>query len=343
MGQVRGRDDMYRAFALLLMVVFLLIGMFGCSRKDEQGASEKIKKITLAVTPWPASAPIYVAHEKGYFKDEALDLTLQTYLSGHLGIDAVLSGKADLATAGETPIVRAAVEDRPLAVIATICEIDRAILIIGRKDKGISAPQDLKGKRIGVVAGTTSDFFLHIYLTTSYIDPKEIRIVNLSTDKVAGALLIGEVDAVSTWSPHTIVLRDKLGSNGIVLHDPNIYTMTWDIAATKDFVKKNPEGIKRFLRAILRAHRFITEQPDETRAICSIHIGADNPLFEREWTDYRFTVKLDQSLLLNMEDQARWMSNREGGGDRRPPNFMDFIDTEGLKAVSPEAVWIIGK
>lgn len=334
---------MYRAVVLLIIVVFLLTGMFGCGRIEDQGTSEQNKKITLAVTPWPASAPIYVAHEKGYFKDEALDLTLQTHLSGHLGLEAVLSGKADLATAGETPIVLAAVDNRPLTVIATVCEIDRAILIIGRKDKGISAPQDLKSKRIGVVPGTTADFFLHIYLTTSYIDPKDIRIVNLSAEKMVDAVLNGEVDAVTTWAPHTIVLQDQLGSNGTVLHDSNIYTMTWNISATQDFVKKNPEGIKRFLRAILRAHRFITEHPDETRAICSIHIGADSPLFEREWTDYRFTVELDQSLILNMEDQARWISSRKGGGDRRPPNFMDFIDADGLKAVSPEAVGISGK
>jgi NitT/TauT family transport system substrate-binding protein len=334
---------MYRAFALMLMVSILLTGMAGCSRTEEQGASKQNEKITLAVSSWPASASIYVAHEKGFFEDEGLNATIQPNLSGHLGIDAVLSGKADLATAGETPITRAAVEDKPLTVIATVCEIDRAILVIGRKDKGISAPQDLKSKRIGVVSGTTADFFLHIYLTTSYIDPKDVRVVNLSTDKVVDALLNGEVDAVSTWAPHTLVLREKLGSNGIVLHDPNIYTMTWDIVASQDFVKKNPQGIKRFLRAILKATQFITDQPDETRAICSRHIGADSPLFEREWTDYRFTVKLDQSLLLNMEDQARWMSKKEGAGDRRPPNFMDFIDAEGLKAIKPLAVRITGK
>lgn len=325
------------------MLVFLLTAIFGCSRMEEERVSRHNEKITVAVTPWPASAPVYVAHEKGYFKDEGLDLTLQTHLSGHLGIDAVLSGKADLATAGETPIVRAVVDGRPLTVIGTMCEIDRAILIIGRKDKGISASSDLKGKRIGVVAGTTSDFFLHIYLTTSYIDPKKIRIVNLSTDKVVDALLNGEVDAVCTWSPHTLVLRDKLGGNGTVLHDPDIYTMTWNILATRHFVQKNSEVVRRFLQAILKANRFITEHPGETRAICSIPIGTESPLFEREWKYFRFDIKLDQSLLLNMEDQARWMSKPGDVGDRKPPNFMNIIDAEGLKAVNPEAVRITGK
>jgi NitT/TauT family transport system substrate-binding protein len=330
---------MYRAFVLLLIIVFC---MTGCSRKEEQGSSEH-KKLTIAVTAWPASAAFYVAHEKGYFKDEGLDATLQQNLSGHLGLDAVFSGKADLATAGETPIARAVIDGKPLAVIATVCEIDRAILIIARKDIGISSRDDLRGRRIGVVAGTTADFFLQIYLATSYIDPKDVRVVNLTTDKVVDALLNGEVDAVSTWAPHTVLLRDKLGGNAVVLHDPSIYTMTWDIVATQDFVKKNPECIKRLLRAIVRANQFIAEQPSDTRAICSKHIGADSPLFEREWADYGFTVELDQSLVLNLEDQARWISKRGGVGDRKAINFMDFIDAEGLKAVKPEAVTITGK
>jgi ABC-type nitrate/sulfonate/bicarbonate transport system substrate-binding protein len=331
---------MHRTLLILLIIVFL---MAGCSRKEEQDFSKQKEKITIAVTSWPASASVYVAHEKGYLKDEGLDATLLPYLSGHLGLDAVFSGKADLATAGETPIARAVIDGKPLAVIATVCRIDRAILIIGRKDRGISMRDDLRGRRIGVVAGTTADFFLHIYLATSYIDPKDVRVVNLATDKVVDALLNGEVDAVSTWAPHTVLLRDKLGDNAVVLHDPSLYTMTWNIVATQDFVKKNPECIRRLLRAIVSANQFISEKPSETRAICSRHIGADSPLFEREWTDYAFTVELDQGLVLNLEDQARWISKRRGFGDRNAINFMNFIDADGLKAVKPEAVTITGK
>jgi sulfonate transport system substrate-binding protein len=342
-GWEPGRVDMYKALTSLLMAVFLLAGMNGCSREGEQGIVKQREKLTLAVTPWPASAPIYVAYENGYFEDEAIDLTLQSYSSGHLGLAAMLSGKTDLATAGETPIAIAAVDGKPIVVIATSCEIDRAIRIIGRKDKGISAPQDLKGKRIGVVSGTTADFFLHIYLTTSYIDLQEVQVVNLEADKLVDALLEGHVDAVSTWWPYTLVLLDNLGANGLALQDPDIYTMTWDMVATEDFVRRDPECIRRFLRAMIRADRFIAEQPAQARVICLRYIGTYSPLFEKEWTEYRFTLELDQSLILNMEDQARWMFDIQGAEDQRPPNFMDFIYAEGLKSVRPESVRIPGK
>jgi NitT/TauT family transport system substrate-binding protein len=328
---------------LLVVVAFVLSSIAGCSPKEEKSAPKQIEKVAIAVTPWPASAPIYVAHEKGYFKDEGLDATLHSYISGHLGLDAVLSGRVDLATCGDTPIARAVIEGKPVAVVATISEIGQAIRIITRKDRGISRPNDLRGKKIGLVRGTTADFFLHTYLAVAYINPKDVRVVNVATDKLVDALLKGEVDAVSTWSPFTLVLQDRLGGKAVILDQPNFYIMTWNIAVAQQFAKNSPERIKNFLRAIVRANRFIREHPDEARTISAKHIGTDSPLYEREWPDYDFAAKLGQSLILNLEDQARWMINEEVGSDRRPPDLMDFIYTDALEAVRPGAVTIVGR
>ena len=153
----------------------------------------------------------------------------------------------------------------------------------------------------------------------------------------------GEVDAVSTWAPHTMALRDKLGPKGLIFHDPDIYIMTWNIVTTQDLIKKNPERVRKFLRAVLRANRFIKEAPDETRAISAKYFGIDSFFFEREWKSYKFNTGLDQSLLLNLEDQARWLIKRDTGSNRKLPNFMDFIYADGLKAIEPGAVRITGK
>jgi ABC-type nitrate/sulfonate/bicarbonate transport system substrate-binding protein len=328
---------------LLLFIAFVLPGMTGCSPKEEQGAAKQLEKITLAVTPWPASAPLFIAYEKGYFRDEGLDATLHSYVSGHIGLEAVLSGKVDLASSGESPIARAAIEGKQVVVVANICNVDRAILIIARKDRGITAPDDLRGKRIGVVATTTAHFFLDTYLATSFIDPKEVQVVDIATENLVAALLNGGVDAVSTWAPHTSVLRDTLGSQAVILYDPSIYTMTWNMVTRKDFAQENPETIKKFLRALISANRFITEQPEEARAISSRNIGTNSHHFEREWKDYQFTMVLDQSLLLNLEDQARWMIKKETGSNRKAPNMMDIVYVEALRAVQPEAIRIVGK
>jgi NitT/TauT family transport system substrate-binding protein len=119
--------------------------------------------------------------------------------------------------------------------------------------------------------------------------------------------------------------------------------MTWNMVTTQELSQKYPESIKKILRAVIRANRFIAESPDETHAVSSKNIGTSGPLFENEWENYRFTVLLDQSLILNLEDQARWMIKKEAGGTRKAPNMMNIIYADALKAVQPQAVRIIGK
>jgi NitT/TauT family transport system substrate-binding protein len=189
--------------ALAVFTFAICVFLFSCVQRDQKAPPEKI---TIAVSPWPASAPLYIAYEKGYFRDEGLDSTLESYESGHLALDAMLSGKSDIAGAADTPIARAAVNGRKLAIVATICEIERSILIIARKDRGISSADDLRGKSVGIVSGSAAEFFLHIYLTTYHIPSRDVRLVNLAPEKVVDALQQGG-DAVSTWAPHTIELR----------------------------------------------------------------------------------------------------------------------------------------
>ncbi len=324
--------------ALMLVAVIVLTGG-GCGEATPRPA----ERTTIAVVPSLFAVPLYVAYDKGYFSDEGLDVNLQSYASGPQALDALFSGRADFATAADTPMARAAVDGKPMAVIATIAENDQAVLVVARKDRGISGVEDLRGKRVGLALGTAAEFFLHIFLTTSYVSPRDVQTVNIAADEVVDALVKGEVDAVSTWAPYTLVLQDQLGPNAVVLGAPGIYAMNASVTVRHDFAANNPERIKGFLRAILRSNTFIREHPDEARVITAKYMAEDSSLYAREWNDYSFVAELDQSLILNLEGQARWMIRGEAGGVRRTPNFLDFIYADGLKAVQPGAVTVPGK
>lgn len=331
---------MMKRTAVVLGAALLVLAVSpGCDRRDREDV-EGNAGIVVAVTPWPGSAALYVARENGYFEDEGIEVTLQPYVSGHLGLDAALSGKADLFTAGDTPIARAVVKGRPVAVLATLCEINRAVLIVARKDRGISSPRDLRGRKVGVVEGTTADFFLRIFLITSYIKPDDVDIVGLETETLVDALLGGGVDAVSTWSPHTVEAIKGLGDQGVVFDDPSIYKMTWNIASSMGYAEAHPERIRKVLRAVIRANAYIREHPREARILVSGSLGAEGSVPAREWEDYSFVAILDQGLLLNLEDQARWMIRKENHL-QAPPNFMEFIRPQVLRAVKPSAIGIV--
>lgn len=328
---------------LFIVITIFIFGMIGC-RQDDRREQKQYERFIVATLPWPGSTPFYVGIDQGLFKDEGLDVTLKTVPTGKIGLEAVLAGQADVAGAADTPIARAAVNGDRIAVIATIAEIQRAIMIIAKNDGGIAGPGDLKGKAIGVTKGAGAEFFLHIYLLDNDIVPSEVNIVNIAPDKIVESLINGEVEAVSTWSPYKLVLLEKLGTNAIVLTDPALYQQTFNIVTAQDFARKNGESLERFLRGVQRANNFIRTRPNEALAIMSKYIGIDSTIYRKEWSDYSFTTLLHQGLLLNLEDQARWMIEQDDATtSRSTPNILGFIDANPLKRVEPQAVGIIGK
>lgn len=330
------RTRLARLLAASLAVI-ILASVPGCSRPT------KPQKVTMAVASWPGSAPAYVAHAKGFFLYEGLDLTIVPEASGKSALAAVLAGEADFVGVTDTPIVRAILDGEKPAIIATTAVVNTSVVAVARKDRGIAGVTDLPGKRVGLPMGTTAEFFLHMYLTTSHVDPGTVMVVDVAPDAVTGELASGNVDAICVWAPYSTMAQEEIDGNAVVLSDPNVYVSTWNMVVRQDYARGNPQAVQAFLRAIVKANAFISDHPDEAHDIYSDYTGTAREFHQGDWDQYEFSVGLDQSLVLNMEDQARWMAQRQTGDLSGIPTILDFIYTDGLKAVQPDAVRIPGR
>lgn len=329
---------MPKAFRVFLSVFLLLLAIEGCG----DGGSEPSQQVTLALYNFPGTATLHVALDKGYFRDMGLDVSVKSFESGRLALDAAMSGEADFATVADTPIARAVLDGESVAIIATTCRIERAISIVARRDRGISSFSDLKGKKVGMAEGSVSEFALYAYLLAYDVNPNDVQIVSVSPDDFVDALPDGDVDAISLASPHRVLVQERLGENAVVLDDPSVAVSTMNLVVTREFAEGNRQQIEKFLRALLRANQYIEQNLDEVRQISMNLIGPDSPLYDSEWPNYRFEVALDQSLIIGLEDEARWMIGKTGSG-REVPNFLGSINVEALRAVQPDAVRIVGE
>jgi len=160
----------------------------------------------------------------------------------------------------------------------------------------------------------------------------------LKPEQMQDAILAKQVDAVSIWNyPLTQIVR-QLGPNGIIFYDRQIYTETFNIAAQQDYVKNNPLTVKRFLRALIKAETFVAKNPDAAQNIMSTATKIDKSLIRDVWNAFRYRVELDQTLLITLEDEARWAINHKLTDKTVIPNYADYIYWDGLKAIKPEAV-----
>jgi len=325
-----------RRFTILVLAVIALT-ITGCQQK-QAGPPEKV---TIAYSTASNAMLMYIAFAKGYLAEEGLEATPQPHAFGKPALQSVIDGKADIATVGDTPIVFAVMNGKKISTLAMIQTSNRNEAIEARKDHRITKPLDLKGKKIGLTMGTTGDFFADSFLIANGIDGKQVKMIDLKPDEMAAALDSGKVDAVSTWNPTLLQLKKKLGSNGIVFFGESLYTEIFCLVAAQGYVKRNPEAIKKVLRALLKAETFTQQHPEEARRLVAEFLKTDKTILDETWGIFTFRVTLEQALIVDFEEQTRWVIKQQLTERREMPNYLDYIYVDGLLAVKPVAVRII--
>lgn len=326
--------------ALTLLLSAISVFFLACSRSDQTYAGQP-EKVTIACSTAIDTVLAAVAQTQGFYRQEGLEVTSHEHPYGKPALGEVLEGKADFATVAETPVMFEIMKGEKISVIATIQTSSMDNAIVARKDKGIRTGRDLKGKKLGVPLGTTADFFMDYYLATHGLSRKEIRIVDLKAEELPESLAKGGVDAASLFNPYIIEAQKKLGERGISFFDADVYTWTFNIVATQDFIRNNPEKVRRLLKALLKAEEFTREQPETAQKIVADSSRVDMDLVRAIWADTSFRVVLDQSLVLALEDESRWAIKEGLTGKTKIPNYLNYIYFDGLRSVKPDVVRIL--
>ncbi len=324
---------------VLLLISALLLSAMSCKKPTKYTGPHE--KITIAYSTASNAMLMYIAFAKGYLAEEGLDATPQSHAFGKLALSAVLEGKADLATVADTPIVFAVMNGKEIITLASIQTSNRNDAIVSRQDRGIIKPADLKGKNIGVTLGTTADFFVDSFLLAHGIEKNQVTLIDMKPDEMATALDRGKVDAVSTFNPTVKQLEKELGSKGVVFFGETFYTEIFCIAAGQEYVQKNPETIKKVLRALIKAETFVKQNDKEARNLVAEFLKMDKAILDETWDIFTFRVTLDQALLVDFEDQTRWVLKNRLTARTDMPNYLNYIYPDGLLAVKPEAVRIV--
>ena len=326
----------------MFLAVCCAVTLASCDKAPPQVAgsagSEGRQKVTVAYTTQPQSTLIHVAANKGYFSNQGLDVQPLIHSFGKAALQSILDGKADFATVAETPVMFSVLKGDKIFVIANIESSNVNNAVLARPDAGIVKAADLKGKRIGFTPGTTSDFFLDSFLTAQGLTRKEITPVPLTPNEMQEALQTGKVDAVSSWNYTLTQIKHQLGAQAVIFYDRQIYTETFNIAAMQDFVQRNPQAVTRFLRALIQAEDFVAKNPQEAQDIMAASIKVDKELVREVWDAFNYQVRLEQNLLITLEDETRWAMKNKLTDKTVMPNYKDYIHVESLMAVRRETV-----
>jgi sulfonate transport system substrate-binding protein len=250
----------------------------------------------------------------------------------------------DLATNAEIPSLRAYATNRNLRIIYTVTET--YYRIVANKSAGITKLEDLAGKRIGTIPGTTANYFLEQYLATVGITASNYTLVSgglckrnpCASNTLPGLLANNSVDAITVWEPTPQIGLDTLGEHGIVFQNRSIYREMVNLHTTADKLA-DPEKRKEivsFIRALNKVQKIYTENPESLDLYNRVakYIDADPATIKAVWPIHGWRGALAPDIIDVLVKEDPWVANQ----NRRAGLTLEEIHTLVDKSVSEEAM-----
>ncbi len=301
------------------------------------------RELRIGVGNIPLFAPVIVANAEGYFKQQGLsEVKVINCILGKLCLQKMLAGELELATVAATPLAIASFTQRDFDILATITTTGADNKLFARTDRGIKTPADLRGKKIGIVRGTSSQFFLESVLLFYGIPLNHVTLVNLNPLDMAGPLVRGEVDAVGAFEPFGYQVKQQMGPSVVRLNPPNVVKIAVHLVVGRGARSPSNDDLIRILKALEQAAAFTKKNPTQAISDVATYLKVPRPQIEAVWDDYEYGLSLDQTIVTNLESQALWVkSNTPTLAKTRMPDYLDMIRPGPLLAVDPKSVTLV--
>ncbi|WP_414472819.1 ABC transporter substrate-binding protein [Microvirga sp. M2] len=272
------------------------------------------------------AAPFAVALDKGYFKAEGLDVTIDPGAGSREPISRVASGTYDAGLGDVNSLVRFRDENSGTDIKAVMMMYDRPpFAIIGRKSRGITKDvSSLQGKTFGAPAGDGAFAQWPIFKAVNSIDDSSMKFENVGFPVREPMLAQGEVDAVFGFAMSSYI---NLKSRGVPADDIIVLLMSDygvdlygnAIIVSETFAKEKPEAVKGLLRAIMKGVHDTIKDP--ASAVDSVI--RRNDVAKKDVELERLKMVLEQNMI------TPWVKeNGFGGIDQE--RFSRALDQIGL-------------
>jgi sulfonate transport system substrate-binding protein len=231
-----------------------------------------LDKMKIFIGTTPQFSNVVIALEKGFFAKEGLQAEITNFASGATAVDAFRAGRGDVVVAGDLPSLRLW-QQGGIGLCPQANYGELSIIVSG---KGINAPADLRGKKVGVLLGSTSEYFIKLYLASGNVDYKDIDAINLRPAEMVTGLVRGDIDAFTIWQPFgwKALEADK---DAKILTTANSYVHEWEICSTNvQYAKDHAAELVAFLKGLDAAGKWIPSNVDEASQIAAKSLRMDD-------------------------------------------------------------------
>jgi NitT/TauT family transport system substrate-binding protein len=296
-----------------------------------------LERITflLDFTPYGKHAPFYAAIDKGFWRDAGFDVTIVKGEGSATTIASYAAGAADFAVADSPSLIIARSKGVKVKVAGIIH--DKSLYAVGTlEENNINRPQDLANKRIGSSVGDANRIMFPGFAKLNNLDPASVRWVDMTPPARVASLVLGQVDAVVLFLTERPTFAAKAKEAGkrwkdFPYADYGLDLYSAGLLARDELIANQPDRVRRFVEATLKAWAWSIENPKEALDIFLKHNAAVDPEQARE--HFRIAIKHI------MTDTAR----QQGIGYIDPAKMkrtVDFVSEYfNITGISPDDVY----
>lgn len=230
-------------------------------------AQEKITYLLPAPPSLPAFAPWVLAKHLGYYKDAGYDVEFVVARGGVDVAKQVGVGNAPIGGAiGDTPVIVRS-QGVPVKVVGLMGG-GALTVVIGRKDRGINKIEDLKGKKVSVMAFQDTTYFAMLgALASKGLSKNDVDAQAVGPAAVPNLLIAGTVDACACTPDWEIDVKEKLPDAVAIPTQDLFASMAQAILASDDVIAKRPEMVRAIVKATLKGMQFVMDDPIKAAAV----------------------------------------------------------------------------
>lgn len=211
--------------------------------------------------------PMFVGVEKALFRKHGVEVKLKVVNIGSQMVTSMQKNEVQMGDMSVTTFLKARHAGDPFRVIgiiqsdATRANADEPLAIVARKGSGIRAGniEDLKGKRIALSKGQTSDEYLKIVLARRNMKYEDVEIVdigNASQTQLATLLREGQADATVCWEPFNTMVLEQAAESYVVVRGGGHMSYIMVATTHEPTLKTSPEIVRNFVAGLAAASQY---------------------------------------------------------------------------------------
>ncbi len=274
-------------------------------------------KLKIGYAVWVGYGPLFIARDKGFFKEEGLDVELIKIEDPKERFTVLAGGQLDGLVTTLDNMSQYWKTDLPFKAFLALDESSGGDGIVTVNDS-IKTVKDLKGKHVGVNVGSVSQFFLEYVLQQNGLSGKDVTMVKMKQGDVPAALAANRIDAGVTWEPH-LSKSVKNGGKLLITSKDTPGLIVDGLMLRSDVIKANPNAPKAVINAWYKAIEYWKANPDDADNIMQKGLGGFYETIDDIKADLAGVKLFDEAL-----NKEFWGSTDKGSATATVKFAIDF-------------------